>query len=89
MVPDVHRRDHHRGCPLMMVMQQIAPGANYLSVLRLYFGQTKQHILFTWEVDAKLALKDSGKLLRHVPCVHDTRLVSSVRLALKLTRPLI
>ena len=28
----------------MMVMQQVAPGANYLSVLRLYFGQTKQHI---------------------------------------------
>lgn len=28
----------------MMVMRQIAPGADYLSVLRLYFGQTKQHI---------------------------------------------
>lgn len=28
----------------MMVMQQVAPGANYLSVLRLCFGQTKQHI---------------------------------------------
>ena len=29
----------------MMVMRQIAPGADYLSVLRLYFGQTKQHIV--------------------------------------------
>lgn len=29
----------------MMVVQQIAPGADYLSVLRLYFGQTKQHIV--------------------------------------------
>lgn len=29
----------------MMFMQQIAPGADYLSVLRLYFGQTKQHIV--------------------------------------------
>lgn len=29
----------------MMVVQQIAPEANYLSVLRLYFGQTKQHIV--------------------------------------------
>lgn len=28
----------------MMVMRQIAPGADYLSVLRLHFGQTKQHI---------------------------------------------
>ena len=28
----------------MLVMQQIAPGADYLSVLRLYFGQTKQRI---------------------------------------------
>lgn len=28
----------------MLVMQQIASGANYLSVLRLCFGQTKQHI---------------------------------------------
>lgn len=28
----------------MMVMRQIAPGADYLSVLRLYFGQTNQHI---------------------------------------------
>lgn len=28
----------------MMVMQQVTPGADYLSVLRLYFGQTKQHI---------------------------------------------
>lgn len=28
----------------MLVMQQIASGANYLSVLRPYFGQTKQHI---------------------------------------------
>lgn len=74
----------------MMVMRQIAPGANYLSVLRLYFGQTKQHIQFTREVDAELALKGSGKLLlRHIPCVHDTHLVSSARLALKLTRPLI
>lgn len=74
----------------MMVMQQIASGANYLSVLRLYFGQTKQHILFTREVDAELALKGSGKLLlRHVPCVHDIHLVTSARLALKLTRPLI
>lgn len=74
----------------MMVMQQIAPGADYFSILRPYFGQTKQHMLFTWEVDAELALKGSGKLfLRHVPCVHDTHLVSSARLALKLTRPLI
>ena len=74
----------------MMVMQQIASGANYLSVLRRYFGQTKQHILFTREVDAELALKGSGKLLlRHVPCVHDIHLVTSARLALKLTRPLI
>lgn len=74
----------------MMVMQQIAPGADYLPVLRLYFGQTKQHILFTREVDAELALKGSGKLLpRHASCVHDTHLVSSGRLALKLTRPLI
>ncbi len=74
----------------MMVMRQIAPGADYLSVLRPYFGQTKQHILFTREVDAELALKGSGKLLlRHIPYVHDTRLVSSAHLALKLTRPLI
>lgn len=74
----------------MMVMRQIAPGADYLSVLRLYFGQTKQHILVTREVDAELALKGSGKLLlRHIPCVHDTHLVSSARLALKLTKPLI
>lgn len=29
----------------MMVVQQIAPEADYLSVLRLYFGQTKQHIV--------------------------------------------
>lgn len=29
----------------MTVMRQIAPGADYLSVLRLYFGQTKQHIV--------------------------------------------
>ncbi len=29
----------------MMAMRQIAPGADYLSVLRLYFGQTKQHIV--------------------------------------------
>lgn len=29
----------------MMVIQQIAPGADYLSVLRLHFGQTKQHIV--------------------------------------------
>lgn len=29
----------------MMVMRQIAPGADYLSVLRLYFGQTKQYIV--------------------------------------------
>lgn len=28
----------------MMGMRQIAPGADYLSVLRLYFGQTEQHI---------------------------------------------
>ncbi len=28
----------------MMAMRQIAPGADYLSVLRLYVGQTKQHI---------------------------------------------
>ena len=28
----------------MMVMRQIAPGADYLSVLRLYFGQTNHHI---------------------------------------------
>lgn len=28
----------------MMVVQQIAPGADCLSVLRLYFGQTNQHI---------------------------------------------
>lgn len=74
----------------MMVMQQIALGADFLSILRPYFGQTKQHILFTREVDAELALKGSGKLLfRHVPCVHDTHLVSSARLALKLTRLLI
>ena len=74
----------------MMVMRQIAPGADYLSVLRPYFGQTKQHILFIREVDAELALKGSGKLLlRHVPCVHGTHLVTSARRALKLTRPLI
>lgn len=74
----------------MMFMQQIAPGADYLSVLRLYFGQTKRHVLFTREVDAKLALKGSGKLLlRHVPCVHDIHLVTSAHLALKLTRLLI
>lgn len=74
----------------MMFMQQIASGANYLSVLRPYFGQTKQHVLFTRELDAELALKGSGKLLlRHVPCVHDIHLVTSARLALKLTRPLI
>ena len=86
IAPDVHRRDHHRGCPLMMAMQQIAPGADYLPVLRFYFGQTKQHILFTREVDAELALKGSGKpLLHRVPCVHDTHLVTSARLALKLT----
>ena len=29
----------------MMVMQQIAPGADFLSILRPYFGQTKQHIV--------------------------------------------
>ena len=29
----------------MMAMRQIAPGTDYLSVLRLYFGQTKQHIV--------------------------------------------
>lgn len=29
----------------MMAMRQIAPEADYLSVLRLYFGQTKQHIV--------------------------------------------
>ncbi len=29
----------------MIVMRQIAPEADYLSVLRLYFGQTKQHIV--------------------------------------------
>lgn len=40
----------------MMVMQQIAPGADFLSILRPYFGQTKQHMLFTREVDAELAL---------------------------------
>lgn len=74
----------------MMVIQQIAPGADFLSILRPYFGQTKQHILFTREVDAELALKGSGKLLlRHVPCVHDIHLVTNARLALKLTRPLI
>lgn len=74
----------------MMVIQQIAPGADFLSILRPYFGQTKQHILFTGEIDAELALKGSGKLLlRHVPCVHDTHLATSARLALKLTRPLI
>ena len=28
----------------MMVMQQIALGADFLSILRPYFGQTKQHI---------------------------------------------
>ena len=28
----------------MLVMRHIAPGADYLSVLRLYFGQAKQHI---------------------------------------------
>ena len=74
----------------MKVMRQIAPGADYLSVLRPYFGQTKQHILFTREVDAELALTGSGKLLlRNVSCVHNTHLVSSARLALKFTRPLI
>ena len=74
----------------MMVMQQIAPGADYLPVLRRYFGQTKRHTLFTREVNAELALKGSGKLLlRHIPCVHDTHLVTSARLALTLTRPLI
>ena len=74
----------------MMVIQQIAPGADFLSILRPYFGQTKQHILFTREFDAELALKGSGKLLlRHAPCVYDTHLVTSARLALKLTRPLI
>lgn len=74
----------------MMVIQQIAPGADFLSILRPYFGQTKQHILFTREVDAELVLKGSGKLLlRHVPCVHDTHLVLSACLALKLTRLLI
>lgn len=74
----------------MIVIQQIASGADFLSILRPYFGQTKQHILFTREIDAELALKGSGKLLlRHVPCVHDTHLVLNARLALKLTRPLI
>ena len=28
----------------MMVIQQIALGADFLSILRPYFGQTKQHI---------------------------------------------
>lgn len=74
----------------MMAIQQIAPGADYFSILRPYSGQTKQHTLFNWEVDAELALKGSGKLfLRHVPCVHDIHLVTSARLALKLTRLLI
>lgn len=29
----------------MTVIQQIAPGADFLSILRPYFDQTKQHIV--------------------------------------------
>lgn len=42
----------------MMVMQQIALGADFLSILRPYFGQTKQHIA------------DVGLTVGHITATH-------------------